>query len=169
MGERRGHRLDPNLGSCNKDPFKEIDFFNLIELEKFVNRTRDFAGYVESAPTLAQPGSPLPVTKLRWLPLSTKRVHFPTLRGLAVLSTPSGSFQYTHFRPILIGTPYVLKLRVHPNTKYILFLCSVYYLTINVVRSMRRTPPKASEHYQNASGCLEITYFPSVHIRCRQN
>ena len=49
---------------------------------------------------------------------------------------------------------------------HILFLCSVYYLTVNVVRStaMRRTPPNASEHHRSATGHLEITYFPSV--RC---
>ena len=38
---------------------------------------------------------------------------FSHTRGLAVLSTPSGPFfQYTNFRPILIGRPYVLKLSI---------------------------------------------------------
>ena len=51
-----------------------------------------------------------PPLTLRWLPLSTKSVHRSTLSRLTIVSTPSGSFQYTHFHPILIGMPYVLKL-----------------------------------------------------------
>ena len=59
-----------------------------------------------------------------------------------------------------------VSLWVHPNTKYILFLCSVYYLTVNAVRStaLRGTPPNASVHHRNATGCLEMTASPSV--RC---
>ena len=97
--------------------------------------------------------------------------------------------------------------RVHPNTKYILFLCRVYYVTVNVVLPVTQVyiykkfcffllyikkkvifyiyipsylissqsinnkkyqvlvwlvSQVASELHRNASGCYEITYFPSV-------
>ena len=61
------------------------------------------AGYVENAPTLAQPGSALfrYVAKVaadeKWTSPDTSRFD---------------SFQYTYFRLIWIGTPYVLKLRL---------------------------------------------------------
>ena len=60
------------------------------------------AGYVENAPTLAQPGSALFRYVAKMAAVEYKKC----------LSTTSGSFQYTYFRPIFIGTPYVLKLRL---------------------------------------------------------
>ena len=68
------------------------------------------AGYVENAPTLAQPGSALFRYAAKMAAVEYEKCTSP--HTLTVLSTPSGSFQYTYFRPIWIGTPYVLKLRL---------------------------------------------------------
>ena len=64
---------------------------------------------------------------------------------------------------------------LNPSTQYILFMFSVYYLTVlhlqyglqlcveRLERStaMRRTPLNSSEHRRNSTGCLEMTYLPS--------
>ena len=61
------------------------------------------AGYMENAPTLAQPGSAL-FRYVAKVAADEKCTSPHTSRF--------DSFQYTYFRLISIGTPYVLKLRL---------------------------------------------------------
>ena len=63
------------------------------------------AGYVENAPTLAQPGSALFHYVAKMAAVEHEKCTSPHTSRL-------DHFQYTYFRLIWIGTPYVLKLRL---------------------------------------------------------
>ena len=86
--------------------------------------------------------------------------------------TSTQEIAWTDAIPILVhdvkGAFTANRLRVHPNTKHILLLLSVYCLTVNErSTAMRGTPPNASEHHRMFGDYV----FPlcALHIRCQRN